>query len=526
MIGALSQSPVRDFNGKSGSIDTYTSKGGNDGAQAQVKQAPFSLLSEGTVFKPDQLDMSVESDPQTQLLPSFQPGQVIPNASQQEGLSPTMSVQSHPSNSNINRLTKDKTQGNLLSGNLSHLNQPSSIQSQLNSSKINTGLPFLERPEVQDEQLISHLDTPWDTGGEPKLDFDPQKVQFTMTGDSPAKSALNPFQMGTEPIVAQFNSSGVSPANEFQIGRKSNKVGLSGGDFLRTLEEVKSSEPRSGDITLKKGPDIGNLAVLETAQQKAPNDSESALDFSAFNSSNSKSDRKSSKSSQLDSLGSLDRLSHLGQEGNSIGKQTLEIPGHVVPGAMSKERLSTDSLMGMSTGIRNLASQGSGEMRVRLKPDNLGELNIRVMTQGNRIELQIQASDEKAKAVIEESLTHLKESLSAQHLTLSQVDLTLAGASIPTGSSDTSQDMNQKQFSMNDNRGFQDSLGQTGNQGLHHQNRQQGRSGYENGVDSGSDMRVKAGLVQTGKIQEGRMREADFRSTRHSSFGGRLDVRA
>ena len=65
-------------------------------------------------------------------------------------------------------------------------------------------------------------------------------------------------------------------------------------------------------------------------------------------------------------------------------------------------------------------------MHIRLKPENLGELHVRVMTDGTQVGLHIQASDEKSKKILEESLSHLKESMAAQNLTLGSVELTVA----------------------------------------------------------------------------------------------------
>ena len=74
-------------------------------------------------------------------------------------------------------------------------------------------------------------------------------------------------------------------------------------------------------------------------------------------------------------------------------------------------------------------------MKIRLNPDHLGELHVKVMTRGNQVGLQIQASDERARKILEESMSSLKTSLAAQHLTLGQFDLTVAQAASPSGQS-------------------------------------------------------------------------------------------
>lgn len=109
-----------------------------------------------------------------------------------------------------------------------------------------------------------------------------------------------------------------------------------------------------------------------------------------------------------------------------MGKAT-EVTAHVVQGANAESRLTSETLAGIAGGLRNLSAQSTGgEMRIRLKPENLGELHVRVVTDGRNVGLQIQASDEKAKKVIEESMSHLKDSLAAQSLSLGTVDLTVA----------------------------------------------------------------------------------------------------
>ncbi len=103
----------------------------------------------------------------------------------------------------------------------------------------------------------------------------------------------------------------------------------------------------------------------------------------------------------------------------------LELTAHVVKGAMSQDRMSSETLRGISSNILNLSADGGGEIRVRLKPEELGELHIRVITKGSNVGLQIRASDESAKKVLEESMSHLKESLASQKLNLGKVEFSV-----------------------------------------------------------------------------------------------------
>jgi len=114
---------------------------------------------------------------------------------------------------------------------------------------------------------------------------------------------------------------------------------------------------------------------------------------------------------------------------SAMKPRPLELTGHVTTGAMAKNRLSSESLMGMTSSIRTIAGDGvtpaSGEMRIRLNPDHLGELTLKVSTRGKEVGLQIRASNEDAKRVLEESLGHLRENLATNSLNLARVEVLL-----------------------------------------------------------------------------------------------------
>jgi len=108
--------------------------------------------------------------------------------------------------------------------------------------------------------------------------------------------------------------------------------------------------------------------------------------------------------------------------------QALQVTGMVTQGAMTRERLSSESLVSLTSGIRDLSRTGGGEIRMKLKPESLGELNLRIVTRGNEVGLKIQATDPGAKKVIEESIQYLKESLASNSLQLTRFDVQLAGS--------------------------------------------------------------------------------------------------
>jgi flagellar hook-length control protein FliK len=96
----------------------------------------------------------------------------------------------------------------------------------------------------------------------------------------------------------------------------------------------------------------------------------------------------------------------------------------VTHGTAGKTILSHDTLNQITNQV-NLMSKAKqdGEIKIRLKPDHLGELMMSVKTNGQQVSLQIKAQDHESKRIIEESLGRLKDSLATQSLDLGKVDV-------------------------------------------------------------------------------------------------------
>ncbi|HTL11579.1 MAG TPA: flagellar hook-length control protein FliK [Bdellovibrionota bacterium] len=105
-----------------------------------------------------------------------------------------------------------------------------------------------------------------------------------------------------------------------------------------------------------------------------------------------------------------------------------EMTGQVVPGSQAQDRLASTSVSGLANGIGSLRGQGGGEIRMKLQPEHLGELNLKVTTRGNEVAIEVRASSEKAREILEQSLPALKESLAGQRLVVGKIDIVSAGA--------------------------------------------------------------------------------------------------
>ena len=129
-------------------------------------------------------------------------------------------------------------------------------------------------------------------------------------------------------------------------------------------------------------------------------------------------------------------------QGNRSQK-TIEVPAYVVKGSMARDRFSSESVSNLTQQIGSISPQGGGNIRIRLQPDSLGELQLNVTTLGDHVSLKIHASDENAKKIIQDSLGFLKESLADRNLKLGRVDLgliqNLGSSSLSNDSSNSGQ---------------------------------------------------------------------------------------
>jgi flagellar hook-length control protein FliK len=222
-----------------------------------------------------------------------------------------------------------------------------------------------------------------------------------------------------------------------------------------------SAKPTAGLTKDAKAPtklntnDFLNLREMSQAQTKpvlAKDAISNPTDYPRFNQTanqamsqfNSSASAKSAfgadaKKNKIESLsGAAGMQLHSGQVGSPNFAKVIDAP--VTTGSQQKPVLSHDALHQISTQVNLLGlAKQDGEIKIRLRPDHLGELHMSVRTQGQSVSIQIQAHEGQAKKIIEASLSALKDSLAAQNLTLANVEIVT-----PTNSSSHSHDMNMQ----------------------------------------------------------------------------------
>jgi len=340
---------------------------------------------------------------------------------------------------------------------------------------------------------------------------EPSSSDQLFAGVAPAKTEAF-GQLPVDSRVAQVNSPVMYALPERVMGEMHTALE---GPMVKV--ERQAAGPSAGNSALSGGEFLSTLGVVRGGIQNAgqSNTESGGNSDGQFGSEMKKNLRVieggAGKGKQVGPTGSHVELSGLDPQlkAQAISVPTVEVTGHVTKGAMSQDRLSSEALTGISAGIRNLSPQGGGEMRIRLKPENLGELHVRVVTNGNgNVGLQIQASDEKAKKILEESMGSLKESLASHQLSLMSVDLSVTSARNGSGLSDFNSNQNSSS-------GFQQDLmsSNRGNENGRSWNESSNRGSSSRETYGGSDARPA--LATAARTSNG-----------NYSSSGRLDVMA
>jgi len=206
--------------------------------------------------------------------------------------------------------------------------------------------------------------------------------------------------------------------------------GLGGSEFIKTLTLVRGQNgaeaPVIGEEQVGGGGSRADLQLVD--DQFGGKGKKSFTDFA-------------SAEDALSSPYALHSAGLSGAQQNLAAPAPVVVTGHVVPGAGVQDQLSHEAIANVSAGIKSLGQNG-GEMKIHLRPEGLGELHVKVITQGQQVGLQIQASDENARKILQDSMSTLKESMASQNLSLAKVDISVAHA---FSGNDASHSQNQHQ---------------------------------------------------------------------------------
>ncbi len=231
------------------------------------------------------------------------------------------------------------------------------------------------------------------------------------------------------------------------------------------VQKMKEFEAEKG-LTAEKSQDF-EQKVLEKLQQDKSTlvglNSEAKQKSSDSESQKDGSQDSSLKDIQADSL-KPDANLHTGQA-HSDFKAHLSSPIDKAgsPTAMSqlldKREENVQEVMKQA---KFLAVKGGGEMTVKMSPDGMGEIQLKVLMQDGKLTIDMQTQDKSVKKLIEDNLSELKSGLAAQQVHVDHVKITSVSGTNTDNSAQfqPSQDQSGAQQQQKDFwRNFQENFG-------------------------------------------------------------------
>ncbi|MBL7668990.1 MAG: flagellar hook-length control protein FliK [Bdellovibrionaceae bacterium] len=233
-----------------------------------------------------------------------------------------------------------------------------------------------EEGTVGGDQMLDRLIAQENLPGSEAVGFDSERFVY------------EPGRGGKEDAIPFMVGQGFAPKNSSQKNE--------GGEFQEHADDSPSeqgSRDRSNSIggSGQKKVSVDDMNFRQMAD--------------ALNGDRSLSQGQSSGASRIGN--------HTGAEGLALSKSPYENEGNI------KEIMNQ---------AQYLIKNGGGEMKVKMSPEGLGELQLKVLVSDGKVNVQMVTETKEAKNAIESSLSDLKNSLSAQRLSVEHVKIDVVAA--------------------------------------------------------------------------------------------------
>jgi len=211
----------------------------------------------------------------------------------------------------------------------------------------------------------------------------------------------------------------------------------------------------------------------QAISQQAMANQDSADSFQGQSNASGKSQIGKSEISKSTGKADFDStLAGLGA-GGSLSRQTSQHVGDMASlpasagGPVENKEMNLQQVMNQA---QYLIKKGGGEMKVKLSPEGMGDLHLKVLVQDGKVNMQMSAENAETKKLLESSVADLKHSLSSHKLSVESIKIDSVNQTNTDMNSQNSKDtmnFNQQQ-ARQENRQFwnqfQESFGNRGQQ--------------------------------------------------------------
>ncbi|QGW66195.1 hypothetical protein GOY17_15510 [Lysobacter soli] len=208
-------------------------------------------------------------------------------------------------------------------------------------------------------------------------------------------------------------------ATSFAVAPEAQPPGL-----LRDVAVATASDPRGGNAT---APVLPTLPAAQAATA-APTDGDATAAFAMAMGAAASADTKTSGATDtaaLDSIGIGDTASTSASLPSVSTMTNHPLPRGVAAAVQANTPIPLDNGFddGFSSRIAWLADQKIGHAEIRITPDHLGAIDVRLQLDGNRVNAEFHSAQPDVRHALESSLPRLKEMLGQQGLQLGQADV-------------------------------------------------------------------------------------------------------
>jgi len=109
--------------------------------------------------------------------------------------------------------------------------------------------------------------------------------------------------------------------------------------------------------------------------------------------------------------------SHLGAAAGAAGAARAAKPN------AETDAMKDSNVREVMNQAKYLVTAGGGEMTVKMTPEGMGEVNLKVMLDNGKINIEMNAQDKSVKKMLEESLSDLKSSLASHQMRVEHVKI-------------------------------------------------------------------------------------------------------
>jgi len=195
--------------------------------------------------------------------------------------------------------------------------------------------------------------------------------------------------------------------------------------ILSKIEETVVSNVKTADISVEQKNVVEDLAVTKLEEESdtklSTTSGESGKSEEKEADTNTSSDAKaqSIEFKESETVGAGENVSQNTQKnefGNVLSDQQIKLDGtDEISKVQSKVNVSKKEIITQIVDkAKVVLSDEKSEMLIDLKPDHLGKLSLKVVTERGMVIAKFEAESEQVKAAIESSMDNLKESLTKQ----------------------------------------------------------------------------------------------------------------